>query len=180
MKLKLKTEIMHMESVSTGLTLERLQEVLRYNPKTGKLYWLVNSGNGTKAENEAGCLSRFGYIQIKIDGKIYKAHRLAFALFYKKWPKCHIDHRDCNRSNNIITNLRESDSTGNNYNRSISPSNTSGVKGVGWHKRMQKWRAQIRINGKKTDLGYFDNIIDAEICVRKARELHHGEFANHG
>ena len=50
----------------------------------------------------------------------------------------------------------------NGQNRSMSKNNTSGVKGVTWDKRSQKWHARIMINGKQEHIGYFVNIKDAK------------------
>lgn len=42
------------------------------------------------------------------------------------------------------------------HNRRLFHNNKSGYKGVSWHKGRQKWVAQIRLNGVKVHLGYFD------------------------
>ena len=58
--------------------------------------------------------------------------------------------------------------------------NTSGVKGVYWHKGKNKWYAHCRVNNKRHFIGLFINIDEAEKAVNTFRELHHGEFASHG
>ena len=55
--------------------------------------------------------------------------------------------------------------------------NTSGVKGVSWDSSRRKWRARIKINGKTKLVGRFNDIHDAELAIRKARNEVHGEFA---
>ena len=55
--------------------------------------------------------------------------------------------------------------------------NTSGVKGVSWDSSRRKWRARIKINGKTKLIGRFNDINDAELAIRKARNEVHGEFA---
>ena len=64
----------------------------------------------------------------------------------------------------------------NQMNRGIHKNNTSGVKGVSWHKDKEKWRSYISINKKCTQLGYFDNFEEA-VNVRKiAEEKYYGEY----
>lgn len=155
------------------LTFKRLNEILRYEPKTGKLFWLKN-------QKIAGTLHKDGYIQIKIDGIFYQAHRLAYMIYNKNILIDKIDHVDGNRSNNIILNLRECSSSENNYNRKMMSNNTSGIKGICWCKREQKWEAKININFKNKFLGYFSNIEDAKRYIMIYREKLNGEFANHG
>jgi hypothetical protein len=89
-----------------------------------------------------------------------------------------VDHIDNNKLNNKLTNLRWCTNQQNDMNRSISKNNTSGVKGVTFHKQTNKWHAQITINGKYIHLGLFTEINDAiEARRKKAKELF-GEFIN--
>ena len=85
-----------------------------------------------------------------------------------------------NKLNNKIENLRPSNLITNGYNAKISKRNKSRIKGVYWHNLMKKWAVQLSIDGKQKKLGYFENLKDAEILVKKMREQHHKEFANHG
>jgi hypothetical protein len=109
--------------------------------------------------------------------KNYKIHRLvATSFILNPDNKQCIDHIDNIRSNNNINNLRWCSLKENSYNKKISKNNTSGFKGV--HLEHNKWRVQIRINGKNKHLGLFDNIEDAIIArYNKAKELY-GEFLN--
>jgi len=50
--------------------------------------------------------------------------------------------------------------------------NTSGVRGVSWHKGRGKWCARIMFQGKSISLGYFDSLDEA----KKAREEAETEF----
>lgn len=106
-------------------------------------------------------------------------HRLvASAFLLNVESKCCIDHQDGNKLNNKLENLRYASSSENNMNRKISSRNTSNVKGVGWCKENNNWRARITINGKLIYLGSFENKTDA-IEVRKNAFLKYfGEFLN--
>jgi len=65
----------------------------------------------------------------------------------------------------------------NTYNRSIGRNNKSGVKGVHWHKNSGKWRAVIGVEGRKIQIGLFENIAEAQAAINDARAKHHESFA---
>ena len=75
------------------------------------------------------------------------------------------------------SNLRAATASQNSCNSKKRSDNTSGVKGVSWDSSRRKWRARIEINGKTKLIGRFDDIQDAELDIRKARNDIHGEFA---
>lgn len=87
-----------------------------------------------------------------------------------------IDHIDCDRLNNRISNLRAATQSQNGMNSKMSKNNTSGVKGVHWGAD-GKWRAAIIIKHRMIALGGFDRLEDAAAVVADAREKLHGEFA---
>ena len=89
-----------------------------------------------------------------------------------------VDHIDNTRTNNNINNLRWATFQENNFNSCLASNNTSGFKGISFHKRDKKWEAKIRVNGKKYHLGNFDNIEEAiKARQKRAKELF-GEFLN--
>jgi len=88
-----------------------------------------------------------------------------------------IDHIDGNRLNNQRSNLRLATSTQNKRNRGPRKDNTSGYKGVCWHKQRQKWAANIHDGNKYHSLGLHANKIDAAKAYNKAALEYHGEFA---
>lgn len=158
------------------LTAERLRELLHYEPTTGLFTRRVSRG-GAKAGEVAGGLDRWDYIGIKIDGRDYAAHRLAWLYMTGEWPAHEIDHRDRCRTNNRWGNLREATRPENARNLSRRSDNVSGVPGVIWHKARGKWRAMIRRDGIGRHLGLFDSI-EAAATARRAAELSmFGEFA---
>jgi hypothetical protein len=86
------------------------------------------------------------------------------------------DHIDGDGLNNQRSNLRTATSTENMRNRRMRKDNTSGFRGVTWSKREKKWVAQIRLDGKRIHLGYYNTPEEAaEVYIRKAIELF-GEF----
>ena len=124
-----------------------------------------------------------GYFIVNLykDGKQFtkKIHKLvANAFLPNPLNKSCVDHIDNNRLNNNVENLRFASNRENNMNSKISIKNTSGFKGVHFNKKCKKWVAQITINGKNKNLGYFEKIEDAvNTRVRKAEELY-GEYKN--
>lgn len=152
-----------------------LDKLLRYNPRTGKLHWLVKCGRGQHRKqpgDEAGTLS-YGYISIGINRTRYQAHRLAWYLVTGLWLKPHqgLDHINGVRSDNRWTNLRRATPSENGHNRNnrIRVDNTSGHRGVSWRKDRQKWYVRIEVHGTVQRLGCFTNKADA-IAVRRAAE----------
>jgi len=157
---------------------EELKELLHYNPGTGIFTWLVNRTGGVKA-GDVPCYKSDGYIQISVNNKDYKAHRLAFFYMTGDWPKEQIDHKNHVRDDNRWVNLREATHQENQKNRTISKNNTSGVMGVCWNKKRKKWESNIWINGKQKHLGRFNDKFEAA-CSRKSAENKHSFHPNHG
>lgn len=86
------------------------------------------------------------------------------------------DHRDGNGLDNRKANLRTATETQNSQNARISTRNTSGIRGVSWHKARAKWQAQIMSHSKPTFLGYFDTIKEAADAYTAASGALHIEF----
>lgn len=159
-------------------TYSRVRELFSYEKDTGNFVRRLNISN-TKKGSVAGTVSKSGYISIGADGKIYKAHRLAWLYVYKRWPKSEIDHINHVRDDNSLLNLREANRTDNNKNRSIFSKSLSRLHGVTWHKNQNRWQAGITINKKQQHLGVFKDKFEA-ICARKSAECSYGFHKNHG
>ena len=156
---------------------EYLNHLFEY--KNGHLYW-KNPVYKSKMKQgqKAGTLTAHGRIAVTIHSKPFTEHRLIFLMHHGWLPK-EIDHIDCNQANNLLENLRPATRSQNSSNRGLMKNNTSGVKGVAWHKLSKKWEASCQINKKRQKLGYFDNLEEAANAVKLFREQHHGEFARH-
>lgn len=160
----------------TQLTQSYLHECFTYGG-TGHLYWKIKKGI-YKPGDRAGSVGDI-YSKIKLDQKTYKVHRLVFLFFHGYLP-VEVDHIDGNKDNNRIDNLRAATREQQGYNTKTPVTNKSGVKGVSWNASHNKWEARLKCNNKKLFLGYFKELDEAREVIRKARELYHGEFANHG
>jgi ribosomal protein S17E len=89
-----------------------------------------------------------------------------------------IDHVNGNTLDNRKENLRICTNQQNQFNSKKASNNTSGYKGV-THDR-GRWKAQIRINGKPTHLGYFNSPEDGHKAYCAAAKKHRGDFFNYG
>jgi hypothetical protein len=124
-----------------------------------------------------------GYYRIRLstDGKgnLKAVHRLVAQTFLEnpENKRC-VDHINNIRTDNRVENLRFATHRENNMNSSKPKNNTSGNKGVHWHKRDKVWYAKIQINGKKLHLGNFETKEEAvKKRVETAKKLF-GEFIN--
>ena len=154
-----------------ALTAEQVRELLDYNPETGRFTWRI-APRGHKAGSQAGCTDSYGYVVIRTAGAGHKAHRLAWLIAYGEWPDDQVDHINGDRSDNRIANLRSLTNQGNQQNRRTAHRGIrSGLLGVS--PKRGKWRAQIKVDGKKRHLGLFDTPEAAHAAYLEAkRKLH--------
>jgi hypothetical protein len=154
------------------LTQKRLRTLLYYDPDTGAFMWLVDHKK-SRAGDIAGWLNSSGYVYIRVDGRLYEAHRLAWLYVNGEFPKREVDHVFGLRDDNRISQLREATRMQNSQNATTPSNNTSGATGVSFHKASRKWRAYIHADGVAHYLGYFKNLDDAIEARSKASEEHH-------
>lgn len=129
------------------LTQKDLKAVLKYDDVRGEFTWRADRPRGAKAGDTAGRLRRKdGYRIIAIDGRQYLAHRLAWLYMRGEFPRYDIDHINRDPADFRYKNLREVTRTHNLMNTGISKNNTSGVKGVHYCKRDNRWKVKISIH----------------------------------
>lgn len=158
--------------------LEKINKHLSYNPTTGLFTWLIGRP-GIGAGKQAGRVRLDGYVDIKFEYIAYLAHRLAWLFYYGEDPKeKYIDHINLVKDDNRIINLRTATSTENSYNKAGVVKSISGIKGVHWNKRINKWDVKITHDGKNEFFGSYSCIKEAEIISVHMRKKLHGEFAN--
>jgi hypothetical protein len=155
----------------------RAKALFSYDQDTGILSWKVPTSRRVKVGDAAGRVNNSGHIGVGLDGKRYQAHRLIWSMFNGPIPEgLDIDHRDEVKTNNRLSNLRLATRGQNMMNVSQHKSNTSGIKGVAFHKGSGKWEAYVSVGRKKTYLGLHNSAERAgEIAAKKRNELH-GEF----
>jgi len=158
------------------LTYKKAHEV--FECRDGVLYWKVSNTNRVKIGDSVGGALNRGYLHVRYKNIHYSVHRIIWLMYYKEWPK-QIDHINHNKSDNHITNLRDVSQAENTRNASLSKANTSGLTGVCWAPKNNRWRAYINDLGKQIHLGLYKNISDAA-HARKNAEKKYGYHKNHG
>jgi len=123
-----------------------LDKLLLFRPSTGDFFWKINRSN-IKAGTKAGCivvLRNKPYVQIRIGGVSYLAHRIAFFLATGLQPQ-EIDHKNGNGLDNRPENLRISNRKDNQNNCKKQENNITGVVGVSYnkHNRIHPWECQF-------------------------------------
>lgn len=138
------------------ISAEKIRSLLDYDPDTGDFLW--KDGARKKYDkskvNKAGHVGFHGYVLWKYQNKMYRMHRIAWLYVYGSFPDADIDHINGIRHDNRIANLRKISRSGNleNLHKATSKSR-SGILGVCFDKKSQKWRAFICVKGKRYSLG---------------------------
>ena len=142
-----------MNDFNSTVTIERVKELLAYDPDIGVFTWRQTRGRGY-AGAVAGWVEKEGYRRILVDGRKFKEHRLAWAMVYGEFPAEDLDHINGVRSDNRIANLRLATRSQNAQNlRGPTSINRTGFLGV--RKNGNRWNAVITLNKITTYLGCF-------------------------
>jgi hypothetical protein len=162
----------NLRGLTIMLTIERLKELLHYDPDTGMFTWRVNKGPFLAGDVAGRTVKTGKYWRVGIDGKRYIASRLAWLYMTGVWPSYDIDHINRDRQDNRFCNLRDVTTSQNCFNTGKRSHNTTGYQGVyrdtriinrgGYKYNVKRKRpeyfSQIRINGVQTYLGHSDKI----------------------
>ena len=155
------------------MNIDKHLDCISYCPETGIFTWVTPFSHRVAKGDIAGWKNDSGYVLISINGVKTRAHRLAWRIMFGYWPSQQIDHINGIRDDNRIINLREATDAQNRQNMAKRTDNKSGFIGVYYAKWANSWRAEIRVNGKRHKLGYFDTPQSAhEAYVKAKKELH--------
>ena len=168
------------------ITKERASELVCYCPDSGRLTWrarpdsafssvrVARIWNTKYAGREAGQIGSRGYREVWLDGHIYKGHRIAWLMAKGQWPDGDIDHVNGDRSDNRLCNLRDVSRSVNAQNqRRAKATNVSGLLGVSYRKRTNRYLAQITLGERCVYLGSFETAEKAHEAYLNAKRASH-------
>lgn len=157
-------------------------ELFDYDPDTGKLFWKIRPSKSVKIGQEAGS------VRVDNDGsefKILRFNGVTKLIHHVVWemfngviaPGEVIRHANKDRTDNRIENLIKMRRGSIAHGTKIRTDNSSGVKGIGFHKRSGKWVARIYVDGAPIYLGSYDKLENAAKARRQA-EIKYGFTVN--
>jgi len=164
-----------------------LIQCFEYDPLTGVLAWRERprdhfksqqawNASNTKCQGKPIVCKSDGYLVAGLGGVNWRVHRIIWKMVHGTEPD-EIDHKNRDRSDNRLANLRPATSAENKRNTVTR----SRVGRVSAHKGVSlnwgKWAARIHVRGKTICLGTFDSELDAAAAYVSAAERYHGDFA---
>lgn len=161
------------------LSQSELRENLDYDPETGAFTWISRPANRVKIGDTCTAKDSYGYVQIQLRGRNYRAHALAILYMTGEFPSDKVDHINGIPSDNRFANLREANHSENLCNQPKRGGKSSKYKGVYWDRSRGKWAAKIKKDSKQYFLGRFDSEERAFEAYKSAADRLHGEFANY-
>jgi len=182
-------------ATKADITPEVCRQLLDYDPATGVLtwrrrekHWFANQRSWARWNTKHAGKVAFTTVKqrrgraVCFIGTILstpqKAHRVAWAIHYGKWPDNEIDHEDGNPLRNVISNLRDVTHEVNCKNLAVPSDNTSGAVGVALNRRTRKWTVLIKADKRTKYVGEFADFEDA-VSARKAAQIEQGYHPNH-
>lgn len=158
--------------------MQEFSAIVRFDEQSGQFFWTVNryGRGGSRMGGVAGFFNENGYRCLRLKGKKFYAHRLAWLFVYGVWPSGLIDHVNGHRSDNRICNIREATTSQNlaNTNKTCAESR---LRGAHWASDKGKWTSRIMFKGRVRHLGYFTSSDDAHAAYVAARRALHGGFS---
>lgn len=161
---------MRKSSPDPDLSIEFVRSILSYDPDTGVFTRKISRGPMARVGEVVGNIGNHGYRRIKISDRSYLLHRLAWFYVHAVWPTEEIDHRDGNRLNNSIANLRI-------VTRAQNCKNMTCEKGFSFVPKTGKYQVRMQVNGKTRLFGSFATAEKARSVYLAAHLRIHGELS---
>ena len=146
----------------------RFHELFEY--KDGCLYWKKHRKNWVKVGQAAGLKTPKRYVDVRVDSKMMRAHRIIFAMHNGYFPEM-VDHINGIKTDNRIENLRACTRSQNAQNKTKTKETRNTFVKDG------RYGVALMVNKKQIHIGYFDSQEEANVAAKKARKEHFGEFA---
>lgn len=181
--------------------IELIRQIISYDPMTGALTWLDRPAHLYRDTVRSTAAEKAAFFNARHSGqpafksrhsagyyfggifrlKIY-AHRVAFALYYGRWPNGDIDHINGDGLDNRISNLRDVPHAINQKNQRLKSRSSIlpvGVSYVRTGKRLKRYHAHATVDRKKLSLGYYRTVEEAR-NARQEFSLNNGFTKRHG
>lgn len=160
--------------MSGNLSRHDLADLLDYDQSSGMFVWKRSPCIRNVKGRIAGCRTSHGYWQIRINGRSYLAHRLAWLFVHGEWPQHQIDHIDGDRCNNRLGNLRDVPLAVNRQNIKGAMAGKK-IPILGVRSQRSRFSALITLNGRRIYLGSFGTTEEAHRAYLSAkRRIHVG------
>ena len=155
-----------------AITHELVKTIFDYDPVNGLLIRKIATSSKAKVGSIAGSKKGHKYARVSVNNKMFYVHHVVWLWHHKDLPK-ELDHINRDRFDNRIENLRPTDRSANNINTKVRSNNTSGISGVSFDKRYNKWHVRIGVNGSAVHVGYFDDLETARQKRLEAIDLYY-------
>jgi hypothetical protein len=159
------------------LTQSRVRELFIYDPESGVLTRRISAGRHGRYPpgSVAGTPDNYGYINVQVDGKYYRRHRLAWLYVHGTLPEV-LDHANRVPGDDRLSNLRPATRQQNMQNRKTPNNNALGVRGV---RKLDNgnYLARVQANGAPVLCRVFESLESANAAATAARSAHHKEFS---
>ena len=146
-------------------------------PLNGDVATCVNDSDYERVLPFTWFLSGTGYAVgfVPVDGRFQLTYLHRFLMDAQ--PGQIVDHINGDSLDNRRDNLRLATPQQNGQNKRLSPLSTTGLKGVGWHRKRNKYHARIQLQGIRYHLGFFEDAETAAQAYDAAARTLFGEFA---
>lgn len=163
------------------LTADEVRRLFHYDPATGELTWRVSRGSVAVGAPAGRRTNTNGYVQVRVNKRLYLTHRVIWLYMTGDWPAHEIDHKNLIRTDNSWANLRPADDSQQMQNQTKARSDSrSGIRGVRYHERTGKWIAALKVKGKVVLYRYCGTAEEAAAAYLEAKRLHHPFWAQNG
>lgn len=157
------------------ITADEARALWFYDPVSGEMRWKVRRGTKMRAGSLAGTIGHWGYRILSLNGKKYRAGRIAWLIMTGEHPEDEVDHENTKRDDDRWINLRPATRAQQLCNTRTRSDNLLGVKGVS--PTPEGYGAFICFQGKRKNLGSYDTIAEAKAVRDAAARAQHGDFA---
>jgi len=139
------------------------------------------SNSRVRVGDIAGSLGPKGYLRVKITAPnliqlSIQAHHICWYKHHGVWPDRQLDHRNTIKHDNRIRNLRPATHAQNSRNHKLHRDSNTGVSGVDFSKRANKYRVRIGVHNKIIHIGYYESLTQAKRARHKAEIKYFGRF----